>query len=313
MISMEKINSIWSAIVPQPGRTIARRADLTHPLDFFIGYDENGCMQLMLIADEAAHIPASSQQVIIACNQRSDGQYAICFTLENSTLRETFLSLCWDIMESTYGTADKRSGIKSAIKRFAMWQILFAESYSSKMSDLIVRGLIGELSVLNSFCIPTYGKTQAVTGWIGPLHADRDFEYEDKWIEVKSASLSKESISISSFDQLDIDRPGNLVICRLEKTSATDPRAITLNTLVHTLEEKCADEEYALSLLYVRLTLNGYSRADERADEAFVVHGFETYQVCDAFPRIRRSQLSSAIGSGEYTLSIPAIQSWRAE
>lgn len=313
MITMEKINSMWSAIVPQKGSTIARRADPAHPLDFFIGYDENGYMQLMLISDEEPKLPDSSQQVLVRRNQRTDGQYAICFSLINTSLREIFVSLCWDIMESTYGASNKKDGAASAIRRFGMWQVLLAKGTESKMSDLAVRGLIGELSVLKNFGIPRYGKSHAVTGWIGPLRADRDFEYEDTWFEVKAASLSKESIIVSSLDQLDIDRPGNLIVCRLEKTSEADPNALTLNTLVKAIEEDLGEDEYALSTLHVRLTLSGYDETDERIDDPFVVNSFEVYRVEDDFPRIRRSQLHSAIGSGEYALNISALQPWRTK
>lgn len=313
MISMEKIKAVWSAITPQPGNSIARRADPTHPLDLFIGFDEKACMQMMLLTDVAAELPGSSQQVAVACNQRSDGQFAICFTLTNPALRETFVSLCWDIMESSRYAPDKRRGIQLVIKCFSMWQLLFASERRSRMSDLVVRGLIGELYVLKTFCVPAYGSAHSVTGWIGPLHADRDFEYENKWIEVKTAPLNKDSISISSFDQLDIDKPGDLIICRLENASASDPQAITLNSLVHTIDALLREDDYALSLFHVRLTLNGYKDSDESADGAYTVHSLEVYRVDDDFPRVRRCQIPEAIAGGEYILSIPAIQAWRAE
>lgn len=313
MISMEMIKSIWSAISPQPGTPIARRADPAHPLDLFIGLDENSCMQLMLLTDVEADLPDSSQQVAVACNQRNDGQYAICFTLTNPALRDTFISLCWDIMESSRHASDKHIGTQMAIKRFSMWQILFAKGINSKMSELVVRGLIGELSVLKSFCIPAYGCARAITGWIGPLYADRDFEYTDKWLEVKTASRDKNRISISSFDQLDFDEPGELIICRLEKASASNPQIITLNSLVHTIEDLMHEDDYAMSLFHTRLALGGYKDSDESANNAYIIHSFEVYQVKDDFPRVRQCQLPEAIVGGEYELSISAIQTWRAE
>ena len=313
MISMEKIKAVWSAITPQQGSSIARRADPEHLLDLFIGFDENTCMQMMLLTDVPAELPKSSQQVAVGCNQRSDGQFAICFTLVNPAFKDTFISLCWDIMESSRNVPDKHSGIQLAIKCFSMWQLLFASGSNSKMSDLVVRGLIGELSVLKNICIPAYGNARAVTGWIGSLHADRDFEYENKWIEVKTAPLHKDSISISSFDQLDIDQPGDLIICRLEKGSASDLQSFTLNSIVHSIDDLLREDEYALALFHVRLTLNGYKESDEAAKDTYVVCGLETYQVSDGFPRIRRSKLPGGIAGGEYILSIPAIQVWRAE
>ena len=313
MILMEQISSIWSEISPEKGSTIARRADPSHPLDFFVGYDENQNMQLMLLAEELPDLPKSSQQVFVRANQRADRQYAICFILVNSSLREIFISLCWDIMACTYRVHDKKNGIASAVKRFRMWQILLAKGSESKMSDSAVRGLLGELTVLTDICIPRYGKNHAVTGWVGPLQADRDFEYEDSWIEVKTTSLSKDTVLISSLDQLDVDRPGSLIICRLEKTSVHDPNSITLNTLICMTENALSDEEYALSVFRAKLVLNGYDKEDERADEAFIVHDIEEYSADDNFPRIRRSQLPMAIGNGEYTLNISALQTWRRE
>ena len=41
MISMEMIKQSWSSIVPVKGQNIVRRADASHPLDFFIGYNED--------------------------------------------------------------------------------------------------------------------------------------------------------------------------------------------------------------------------------------------------------------------------------
>jgi hypothetical protein len=186
-----------------------------------------------------------------------------------------------------------------------------AKGRNSKLSDAVVRGMVGELTVLRDICIPKYGSPHSITGWIGPLHADRDFEYEDDWFEVKSVSLSREIVSISSFDQLDIDRQGTLVLARIEKTTDSDADAISLNSLVQDIEELLAEDQDALSTFRVRLVLNGYDEADERANELFHLHGFEKYRVYDDFPRIRKSELTSEINNGEYTLSIAALSSWQ--
>lgn len=313
MISMEKIDSLWAAIQPQKGNTIARRVDPEHPLDLFIGYDEEGQMQLILITDCLPELPRSSQQVVVRGNQRSDGMYAICFSLLNIALKETFISLCWDIITCTYEVESEKQGVSRAIQRFATWQILLAEESELKMSDSLVKGLLGELAVLYCKCLPKYGASHALTGWVGPLRADRDFEYEDSWLEVKAVSLSKESIDISSFDQLDIDRRGYLIICRIEKTSDADPQKATLNMIINKIKEAIINDQQALSTLLVRLRLSGYRSDDERTDEPYIIHRFESYIVDNEFPRIRRSELNAAILGGEYSLSIAAIQTHRSE
>ena len=311
MISMEKINFIWNEIHPERGNSIARRVDPNHPLDYFVGYDENSLMQLMLVTDSLPELPKSSQQIHVRGNLRGDGRYAICFSLTNTVLREIFILLCWDIMSCSYEVDSKLLGISMAIKRFCMWQILLAKSIESKISDSQIKGLMGELAVLRDVCIPKYDSSNALNGWIGPLQSDRDFEYEDTWYEVKAVSLSKETILISSFDQLDVLRPGCLIVCRLEKTSVSDPKAITLNTLIDQITNRLKDNGHASSIFLARLKLYGFDNEDNRADIPFIIHGFEIYRVSDDFPRLRRSEINSSICNGEYTLSIAAIQPWR--
>ena len=311
MISMTTIDSKWAAITPQKGKTVVRRVDPAHPVDFFIGYDETCAMQLVLLADEQPELPPSSQQVLVRSNPRKDGKYAVCFSLVNQSLKDTFISLCWDIVASTYGAETQKAGIESAVNRFGKWLILMAKGRDSKLSDAVVRGMVGELAVLRDICIPKYGSPHSITGWIDPLHADRDFEYEDNWFEVKTASLSRDMVSISSFDQLDIERPGTLVLARIEKTPDTDAEAISLNSLVRDIEELLGEDQDALSTFRVRLVLNGYDESDEKADELFHLHGYEKYRVYDDFPRIRKSKLTSEINNGEYTLSIAALAPWQ--
>lgn len=311
MISIAMIDRAWVAITPQKGQNIVRRVDPAHPVDFFIGYDETCAMQLLLLTDELPDLPPSSLQVLVRANPRKDGKYAVCFSLVNQSLKDTFISLCWDIVVSTYGAETRKAGVEAAVNRFAKWLVLMEKGRNSKLSDAVVRGMVGELAVLRDICIPEYGSPHAITGWIGPLHADRDFEYEDDWFEVKTVSLSRETVSISSFDQLDIDRSGTLVLAGIEKTTDSDADAISLNSLVQDIEELLGEDQDALSTFRVRLVLNGYDESDERAAELFHLYGFEKYRVYDDFPRIRKSKLTSEISNGEYTLTIAELSPWQ--
>ena len=54
-----------------------------------------------------------------------------------------------------------------------------------------------------------------------------------------------------------------------------------------------------------------YSESDEGADLPFIFLKAEIYLTDSEFPRIRRSDVHTAISNSTYDLSIPAIQSWR--
>lgn len=313
MISMENLNHTWSAIMPVKGQTVARRADAGHPLDFFIGFSEEEKMQLMLITDNEMQLPDSSQQVKVRANKRTDGKYAVCFILINPSLSDTFISLCWDIMACTNNADDKNAGNEAAVRRFGVWMIMLAKGNDGGMSENSAKGLLGELVTLEKICIPKYGFSKALTGWLGPLHADRDFEYEDNWYESKAMSSGSEIVRISSFDQLDIDKIGDLVICRLDKTNDEDPSGISLEKTVDKLRELAEGDEAALSTLQVRLMLAGYKLDDSQIDTAYLFRGFENYAVGDGFPRIRKSELPNGVVNGAYSLDLSVLSSWREQ
>lgn len=312
MISMSELSDAWKGIIPQAGQSVGRRADKDHPLDFFITYDENQNMQMMLISEFLPSIPPSSQQISVRANSRHDGKYALCFSLIDSSLGEQFVSLCWDIMHCTIHAPSKTSGVKTALKRFRMWQKLFAEEKDRRLSDAEVKGLIGELCALKNVILARYPSQTAVAGWIGPIGADRDFEFSDTWYEAKAVTLSKDIVTISSADQLDISTEGTLLVLKIEKASQNSPGCFTLNSLVDEVRGSIQDPG-ARAVFESRLLSSKYDPADSQADEPYFLHRIEHYRVNDDFPRIRRSELSTAISNCTYTLSIPGLQKWRQE
>ena len=307
-----EISDLWASINVSAGVTTGRRIDADHPLDFFASYDEENRMQLLLISDIFPVLPASSKQIVVRANPRNDGQYAICFSLTDPALKELFFSLTWDIMNCTYDTSDRHAGINKAVGRFKKWQKMFAAS-KEKMSSTQVKGLIGELLLLRDICIDKYGVEKAIEGWVGPLGTDQDFQFDDMWYESKAVSASKDKISISSFEQLDSDKDGILVVNRIENTSSLEPESFTLESLIKIIYDMISSNEYLKTLFHMRLALYGYNEADDRYEESYKSIAAEKYSVDTEFPKIIRSKLDAAICAGSYEISLPAIQNWRID
>lgn len=311
MITKTELSNVWNQIAPIVGKNVGRRADASHPLDFFISYDESSHKQLMLLAEQTPALPKSSRQINVRDNIRADGKHAICFSLLDDKLSDQYVFLCWDLMDCTYEMNDKKAGIRAAIRRFGMWQKLFAEAQVSRISDERLKGLIGELLVLKKICLPKYG-SKAIGGWIGPLGADRDFEYADCWYESKYISLSRDEVQISSLDQLDIDVNGYLVLCRTEKTGDNAVNSFSVNSLVDEIL-LYLDNEEAKTVFFSKLSLIGYQRSDDRVEEKYISRYIERYLVQSGFPRLRRSEIAEEIVNGTYSLSIPALAPWKIE
>lgn len=313
MITTIELSALWGAISPQRGNSIGRRIDPAHPLDFFATYDEQNNMQIMLLSPQFPDLPSSSQQILVRGNKRTDGEYAICLSLVNNALRELFISLCWDIMDCTSHTVSRQAGVDTAIRRFRMWQTMLAEQQNRRLSDEEVKGLVGELLVLKHICAPKHGIEAGVSGWIGPLNADRDFELSSIWYEVKATSLSRDRVTISSFEQLDTDVPGYLVICRIERTSHENSEAFTLRSLIADIDTQIGCNGYTATVFHNRLSIVGFNPDDERVDQPYSFHAMDLYFVADQFPRIRRSAITTAISDGKYSLNIVALEPWRSE
>lgn len=304
--------SLWNSINPQRQNNVGRRIDPAHPLSFFVSYDEDENMQIMLISSYLPKMPLSSKQIKVRANERADHKYAICFSLTDSTLKEMFISLCWDLVDCSYNSSDETTGVKKVINRFQKWQRLFEKERSEGMSQNQVKGLIGELLVLKDICIPKYGISKSIEGWMGPLYSDRDFTFSDLWYEVKTISLSKSTINITSLDQLDTSDDGFIVICRVERASESED-SFTLNKLVEEIEQIIGSDQRTITIWENRLAFCGYKRDDEVSEEYYKFCKLDKYSVNDSFPRLRRSQLQNAIIQGSYELSIPAIYDWKAD
>ncbi len=85
------------------------------------------------------------------------------------------------------------------------------------MNDNEVMGLIGELLFMQDYMIPHYGVDMALDSWMGPEKTHKDYSTESVWYEIKAISAGKDSVKISSLEQLDGDDEGYLAIYCLEK------------------------------------------------------------------------------------------------
>ena len=312
MVSMIELDQAWKEIIPRSGCSIGRRADKNHLLDFFITYDENNNMQMMLLSDVYPKMPQSSDQILVRVNRRQYKKYAVFFSLIVSRLRDQFVSLCWDLMNCTADALNNISGVKRALKRFCMWQKLFAEGKNKGLSDAEVKGLIGELCAFKNVVLAQYPPRTAAAGWIGPIGADRDFEFSDTWYEAKSIALSKDTVTISSADQLDIHSAGILLILRIEKISPDTPGCFTLNSLVNEIRSILEDIE-ARKIFESKLLASKYDASDPSAAEPYFLYRIEKYCVHNDFPRICRSTIPAEVSNCTYTLSVSGLQKWRQD
>lgn len=111
------------------------------------------------------------------------------------------------------------------------------------MSANAQKGLIGELLYLE-YLIDQNGVKHAFESWVGPDGSDQDFLLDDSWTEVKTTTISSDSINISSLEQLDRDDFGRLVVYFMDKVDSPNKSTITLGDIFERVFAKLTDSQY---------------------------------------------------------------------
>ena len=208
-----------------------QRIDSTHPLNLYIGVDYTARWTLLLISEFQPFGVTSSKMIRVELGKRSDSKWSQSFSLVDDRFRDIFVLFCEDIVSSTYYMASKEKAVCFVGKRYNEWREMLASTRGELLSPEEVKGLLGEMYYLKEHLAPVYGVEKAVLSWTGPRKLPQDFIYEDTWHEVKTISSGKSEIRISSIEQLDSDKTGELVILRADKTSISNTAAVNLNNL----------------------------------------------------------------------------------
>ena len=303
------INNLKSKFQSLTNEEYFIRIDESHPFDFYIGKDQNLNKTLLLLCDDNPGKLLPSNVINIFVGRRKDDRWAISFTLKDVLFDDQFLVFCNDIIE--YAREFDNSINSGAIvsKRYIMWQKMLSKSRTDLLSLSEIKGLIGELIFLKDYLAVAYSFKEAVISWLGPFRADQDFIIENLWYEVKSTTLDSTTVNISSISQLDSTQIGNLVVIRLEKTSQTDSKKITLNSIIKEISDNCGEDS---KLLFLDILFDhGYVIRDEYDDICFRFHKIDFYNVDETFPCIRKNSLPLSVANIEYQLLLSTIEDFR--
>ncbi|AII61630.1 PD-(D/E)XK motif protein [Dehalococcoides mccartyi] len=279
--------------------------DASHPLQLFFGYDVSGARILFLITPTAPkHLPVQSESIELKLLQRHDGLFTLMIRLLKPDQDSVFNHLCWDLAEFTRTCHDNATGSTMFLERYRKWQRLLERGRLGILSEAEIKGLIGELLFLEKYLFKRYGMTSALKGWLGPSGADQDFRFEDFWYEIKTTDPGALTVRISSLEQLDIDKLGQLCIVLLDKAGNEINDAISLNSVVANIRNLISADLEAIHIFEQRLDAIGYIDSREYSEDIFVLRNIRRFLVDYPFPRIRRSMIASSISRVTYDVNV---------
>lgn len=275
-------------------------------LSLYLGKDDSGNYAFEF-RGKYSPVKISSSDVILVGQFKSKESYTLRFSLDNKDLLEYFCTFCEDLFESTKNINDDGVAYKQLSDRYFSWKKLF-RPHAGAMSDTEIVGLLGELLFMDEHMIPEWGVPTALNSWTGPEKTHKDFSTDNVWYEIKTINSGKNTVKISSLEQLDSDIEGYLVVYDLEKMSPAF-NGLKLNQLVQKLLHKMGvayREEFI-----TKLSLYNYDFSPNYDNFVYSVVGYSTYEIKGDFPRLSRKDIPTGIDKVQYEINLSEIEDYK--
>lgn len=282
------------------------RVSESHPLELYLGKNEKGTPTLRY--NGVFHPVKVLGNSLLEIKQVRTADYnSLLFCFNSPENLSLFYNFCSDIITQTEDYKGE-NGYVEIVNRYNQWKKMFYGS-SKLLNENEILGLIGELLFLKDYAVKKYGTTIALNGWSGPEPTHKDFSYGDDWFEIKTINSFKNSVFISSIEQLDSENAGWLVIYRMEKMSPSF-NGISLNSLVREIMQTFildADKDIFIE----KLKQVGYAYNEVYDNYVYNYISMEPYIVKDEFPRIKAEMLSAGIGKVQYEILLSLIEKYK--
>lgn len=292
-----------------------RLVDSSIPIEIYLGKNEKDQDSLLFLIQQefplelAPRLTSTEVMTVFINKRQKNDDWVLAFDLQEEQYQSLFGSFAENMISFMKEPAHYEKPFDSIADRYGQWQKLMRSHRNGLLSINEARGLIAELLVLRDVLFPKYGEAVAVASWKGPIGADQDFQFNDAWYEVKSVPTGKDTVRISSLEQLDslIFDKGVLAIVSIDMTLTADPHAVTLRTLTDSILNRLDGQ--TRYLFESRLADVGYFARPEYETGGYVVRpsSIVLYIIDESSPVLRRSMLPSSVVAVEYELCLVAL------
>lgn len=301
----------WQSIVE--GKSAAKRYfDPDHPLDLLYGGDPGGRPVFIIVTPSEPDEVTVSRDITTTKGQRSDGRWVLTLRLDDGTLFTSFSRLCLDLVARSREARSPKESMETLLRVLDEWKVLLRRYRPRRLDLAKLRGLVAELWYGFTILLADHPASSVAQSWVGPTGAPQDFAFLDGQLcEVKARRPSKRTVEVASVAQLDPKgKPMTLGVVLLDDCSPETVGAITLISLL----------SHVRSL--PKLGFEGRSHVDNHirelgvdetdtyyADTAFLVLGFQTFDVNLDFPSIRSSTLDGLpVSNVRYDLAVEPLK-----
>ncbi len=312
-MSLLNLNSKWENVLHfenKKGYKALRISSECIP-DLFLAINIDGyrCLLLFLPDDVDVNITGIDKEKLSLSYLKN--KHVIVIKLNDVDFIDLFNDLILSLYSKIKDINDADESSKELIYSFYKWADFFEDKLNTKLSIEEIKGLFGELFVLNELLNDSNSDriNSILKSWKGPYDTTNDFVFETKNIEVKTKDESKQIVKISSEFQLEqeFDKGLELLIVSV-KVDLINGESIhdLLNKIVKYLRINSGD---AL-ILYKAINQKGLTveSVKQYNNHKFIVVETKLYDSNkDGFPKLSKSNIPQEITGLQYRLRITTL------
>lgn len=312
---MKTINeSIWDALPATVGDALS--AKLAFPeenIDLYCAVDSRNFRHILIVCSEEDKDFKDNQSRGLKVGTRSlainkkDQKYFIDIECNDNSGYSIFNLIGGEIATALLGTNENKAKIVSDI--LLQWRHFWSSQPRHLLPIEKQIGLFGELWFLNRWLIPKYG-LNVLLCWKGPSGNKYDFEFPERFFEVKTSNSPKGHIHIiHGIDQLDTPEIGELLLFSL-CLRENDIDGISLQSLINNCRSLLTDTPENLEVFETGLFNLGYSPiyANDYDKLKYSIADNLLFLVDNEFPKITsksfREELSPGIEEITYLINL---------
>ncbi len=303
------VGSLFNNLHTKTPNELSRIGGIDSIIGVYYGYHSGMNYRLAFMSSIEPPMLHSTASIRIFQWNESQNVYWTCFDLVDSSVKTIFYKFGSDLIESISASKNENSSLTAMKNRFFIWKKMF-KPLKNQMSDESYKGLFGELYFINEHLIPIYGIDESIKMWSGAESTNKDFSTGIDWFEVKTISSSRNTVTISSMEQLESNVDGKLIIIKTEKMSDQyDDGKCTVRQLINCIMNQIEDDSLRDAFVD-KLVLYGYDEKSTR-NITYKVVKMNIYKVIEDFPRVTRNEVPfNAITKLSYEISLSAIDNY---
>lgn len=297
------IELTWDNLKEDGISTMLKVEGSRSPLYLRANEQEVAFLLTMSILRDVDIIPKRYNNVCIQIEKLSSDTKAVVVTLTNQRFLDPFTKIAADVISFTMPLESESENIPVFCTKVNKWKNIFSRGINEALTPEEQVGLYGELELLKELINEGIPTNEVIDAWKGADAEDKDFQFHNIGIEVKSSIKQDRMVKISNVRQLDPAGYDELYLyCFSFAKSNGGP--LTLPAQVDEVRSLLIGSPF-LDEFESKLLNTGYQDADKDYYKSSYTLSFEEcYKVTDKFPKITTSNIMTAIIDASYIVDL---------